>query len=168
MNFLPVAHRELKQASRKPMTYYSRSLSALLAGSVCLALIYAAFSGDLAPAACGQTIFYSLSALAYLYVCIDGALLTSDSLSSEKREGTLGLLFLTDLKGYDIIAGKLVPYLSRSLYCLVAAFPASTLGFLFGGLSMSDYLLMMIALANALFFSSTLGLLEQRKKSHCL
>ena len=28
---------------------------------------------------------------------------TADSLSAEKREGTLGLLFLTDLRGYDVV-----------------------------------------------------------------
>ena len=32
--------------------------------------------------------------------------MTADCLSEEKREGTLGLLFLTDLRGYDIVVSS--------------------------------------------------------------
>ncbi|HQU46125.1 MAG TPA: hypothetical protein PK867_25150, partial [Pirellulales bacterium] len=35
-------------------------------------------------------------------------MLTADCISSERREGTLGLLFLTDLRGHDVVLGKLV------------------------------------------------------------
>ena len=38
-----------------------------------------------------------------LLMCMFSASVTADALSSEKRNGTLGLLFLTDLKGYDIV-----------------------------------------------------------------
>jgi len=33
--------------------------------------------------------------------------LTADTLSGESREGTLGLLFLTDLRSWDVTLGKL-------------------------------------------------------------
>ena len=47
-----------------------------------------------------------------------GLLGTADCVSSEKRDGTLGLLFLTDLKGYDVICGKLAANSVSVLYGL--------------------------------------------------
>jgi ABC-type transport system involved in multi-copper enzyme maturation permease subunit len=52
-----------------------------------------------------------------------GLFLTSDCLSEEKREGTLGLLFLTDLKSHDIVLGKFVATALSALYCLLALLP---------------------------------------------
>jgi len=44
--------------------------------------------------------------------------LTADTLSGESREGTIGLLFLTDLRSWDVTLGKLrdeEPFMSASL-----------------------------------------------------
>ena len=59
------------------------------------------------PRDTGLALFIALSAIAYIYSLRAGALSTADCVSEEKREGTLGLLFLTDLKSYDIVLGKL-------------------------------------------------------------
>ena len=40
------------------------------------------------------------------FCAVAGIRATADSISSEKREGTIGLLLLTDLRGYDIVIGK--------------------------------------------------------------
>ena len=37
---------------------------------------------------------------------IAGLVLTADCISQERREGTLGLLFLTDLRGPDVALGN--------------------------------------------------------------
>src|ERR1044071_9279281 len=47
-------------------------------------------------------------------------LLTADCVSRERREGTLGLLFLTDLRGIDVILGKLAAKGIVPMYCLLA------------------------------------------------
>jgi len=47
-------------------------------------------------------IFTAFGIVAFGFTLLCGVFLTSDCLSEEKREGTLGLLFLTDLKGFDI------------------------------------------------------------------
>ena len=56
-------------------------------------------------------------------------------MSEEKREGTLGLLFLTDLKGYDVVAGKLVANSLNGFYALMAILPVVALALLMGGLT---------------------------------
>ena len=56
-------------------------------------------------------------------------------MSEEKREGTLGLLFLTDLRGFDVVLGKLVACSLRGAYGLVAALPVIGLALLMGGVT---------------------------------
>src|SRR5256885_5281345 len=64
-------------------------------------------------------LFRALFGFAFVYCLFIGARLTADCLSEEKREGTLGLLFLTDLKGYDVVFGKLAATSVNSIYALV-------------------------------------------------
>ena len=58
-------------------------------------------------------LFGVLTGTAVLYCLLSGVRSTADCLSVEKREGTLGLLFLTDLKGYDVVLGKLATARNR-------------------------------------------------------
>jgi ABC-type transport system involved in cytochrome c biogenesis permease component len=80
-------------------------------------------------------------------------------LTREKREGTLGLLFLTDLKGHDVVLGKLLSTSIPSFYGLIATFPVLSLPLLAGGLQAGQFWCAVLALANTLFFSHACGLL---------
>ena len=73
--------------------------------------------------------------LAFLGCLFSGVFLTADSLSGEKREGTLGLLFLTDLKGYDVVFGKLIATSLNGFYALLAIFPVLALPLVMGGVT---------------------------------
>ena len=84
--------------------------------------------------------------------------MTADCLSREKRGGTLGLLFLTDLRGYDVVAGKLVSRTASSACCLLAALPTLGIALFLRGVTGSDYFRMILALLNGLFFSAALGM----------
>src|SRR5205814_6060781 len=99
MTFLPIVARELRVAARRRGTYWSRlgaALAALAIGAVVMLI------PDLrAPQNLGMALFVPLSIVSYIYSLLAGVFTTADCLSEEKREGTLGLLFLTDLKGYD-------------------------------------------------------------------
>src|SRR5687768_938527 len=99
MTFLPVVERELRAASRRRQTYWRRSLAALVTIGICV-WVWLAMSGG-AQHQRAQALFYTISGLTFAYSLLAGAGVTADCLSEEKREGTLGLLFLTDLKGYD-------------------------------------------------------------------
>ena len=70
-----------------------------------------------------------------MYCLLSGVWFTADCLSEEKREGTLGLLFLTDLKGYDVVLGKLVATSLNGLYAVLAAVPILALPLLMGGVA---------------------------------
>ena len=159
MNFLPIVHREMLAAARKPMTYYSRCLTGLVAFATGLGFVFAGYNRVMTATSAGQEAFGLLAAGAYFLMAAQGILLTCDCLSFEKREGTLGLLFLTDLNGFDIVAGKLAGQTSRSLYCLMAAFPAFGFCILLGGVGLGDLVIVTLGLLNTLFFFATLGVL---------
>ena len=69
------------------------------------------------------------------------------------------MLFLTDLKGYDVVLGKLIATSLNSFYGLLAVFPALAIPLLFGGVTVGEFWRMVLLLANTLFFSVTAGLL---------
>jgi ABC-type transport system involved in cytochrome c biogenesis permease component len=75
------------------------------------------------------------SGLMFLYCLGHGRRSTADCLSEEKREGTLGLLFLTDLKGADIVLGKLAATSMRGFYGFLAVFPVLAIPLLLGGIT---------------------------------
>src|SRR5262249_1133399 len=137
MTLLPVVERELRVASRKRATFWIPIIAALVAfGIGALFLIL----GLLAPAmlgfgglASGRGLFTTLTALLLAGALSAGVFLTSDCVSEEKREGTLGFLFLTDLRGYDVVGGKLFAAGLRSLYGLLASLPILAVTLLMGG-----------------------------------
>ncbi|MCL5099462.1 MAG: hypothetical protein M1608_18390 [Candidatus Omnitrophica bacterium] len=159
MNLLPIVRRELRLAARRSLTYYARVLAAAVAIFITLGTVYASLGAIINLAMVGRGLFRSLSLLGFAFVLIEGAFSTADCLSREKREGTLGLLFLTDLSGFDVVAGKLMSHPWNSLYCLLAALPALGLAFFIGGITAGDFIRVALALMNALFFSATLGAL---------
>jgi ABC-type Na+ efflux pump permease subunit len=157
MSFLPILARELRVASRRTATYRSRFMVALAAGLLItmLLLVNSLSSG---ASTLGQPLFMLLSVLSFLYALLEGSRITSDSLSEEKREGTLGLLFLTDLRSYDIVLGKLAATSLRSFFGLLAIFPLLGIGLLGGGVTLGEFWRILLVLVNTLFFSVTVGL----------
>lgn len=159
MTVLPIAQRELRVAARKRSTFWTRLLAAALTLVIAslLLLVFTTSSG-LFPTR-GKILFLVLAWAAFIYALAAGVFLTSDCLSEEKREGTLGLLFLTDLRGYDVVLGKLAATSLHAAYGLVAAFPILALCLLLGGLLAEEFWKGILAIANMLFFSLAVGML---------
>ncbi len=156
MNFLPIATRELTVAARRKSTYHIRLWSAVAAILVAATLLIF-FEID-SKMISGSTVFLILSSYALGLCLLAGSFLTADCLSEEKREGTLGLLFLTDLKGYDVVLGKMLATSLNAFYALFALFPVLALPLLLGGVTAGEFWRKMLALLNALFFSLALGI----------
>ena len=156
MVFLPIVERELRVAARRRGTYWARTI---VAGGALL--LFGGVMGILSlQRAGGQTgliLFSIFSWLAFMAVCAAGVLLTFDSLSEEKREGTIGLLFLTDLRGYDVVLGKLLASSLQAAYGLLAAFPIMGITFLIGGVTGLEFWRLVLVLCNTLFFSLVIG-----------
>src|SRR4051812_47978362 len=106
MTFLPVVAREMLIGARRKSTYRGRVLTAFLA-LVAMGYLLLVGSVSLAITDQGKSLFNTLSVMSFVFALVAGIAATADCLSEEKREGTLGLLFLTDLRGYDVVTGKM-------------------------------------------------------------
>src|SRR5258705_213279 len=156
MTFLPIVERELLLASRRATTYWTRSLIAFAAMGVGAWFFW--FSIALTPQRIAMYMFRGLAVLGLGYAFLAGRRFTADCLSSEKREGTLGLLFLTDLKGYDVVCGKLAATSLRGFYGLLAILPVLGLPLMMGGVSLQEVGRMSLVLLNTFFFSLAIGI----------
>jgi hypothetical protein len=106
----------------------------------------------------GDVLFYGITWPSAAAALCAGLFFTADCLSEEKREGTLGFLFLTDLRGYDVVLGKLLATSLRGLYALLALFPILAVALLMGGITGAHFWKTCLALLNALVCSLAAGL----------
>lgn len=155
MMVLPVVERELCVASRRSMTYWLRFWT-VLAAMLFFAIIFT--GSNLSPAQQGVNLIHSLGVLVMAYCLLCGVFLTADSLSGEKRDGTLGLLFLTDLKSRDIILGKLAASSLHGFFGLLAVFPILGLPLLLGGVSGREFSRLLLVFLATQFFTLGAGL----------
>jgi ABC-type Na+ efflux pump permease subunit len=163
MSALPVIERELRVRARRKSTFWLRVVAALLASVTAVTtLSWSQFQtgGTWRP---GKPLFDTLSALAFVFCLVEGVRQTADCLSQEKREGTLGFLFLTDLSGFDVIVGKLAAASLGSFYALLAVFPPMASALPVGGLSVGEFWRTQLALLDTLFLGLACGLWASAK-----
>jgi hypothetical protein len=153
MTFLPIVERELRVRSGRAATYWTRFVVALAGGLVCMVMAGVAGGFSLA----GQHMFDGLLTFGFLLCCC-ACLLTGDSISSERREGTLGLLFLTRVKGYDVLLGKLSSAALAGFCALVAFLPVLMIPVLAGGVTGGEAVRSGLVLLNTMFFALAAGL----------
>lgn len=156
MTVLPIVGRELRVAARRPFTHWSRAIVGLFVLIICtwvlLVLRFQAVHQQ------SKVLFGVLTGGALLIGGLSGVRATADCISEEKREGTLGLLFLTPLRGYDVVLGKLAASSLLTLYGIVAVVPLLALPLLMGGVKYTEFVRMALLLVNAMAFSLTIGM----------
>src|SRR3954462_5512128 len=152
----PVIDRELRLRARQAGTYWGRCAVAGLAVLICMEEIEAV-SATVKPFQAGAATFRAVSWLAFLAACAV-TLVTADCLSRERRDGTLGLLLLTDLKGLDVVLGKLCVAGLTGAYVLVGFLPAVGLVMLQGGVGLGEIGRTALALLNTAFVALAAGM----------
>jgi hypothetical protein len=158
MTFLPIVQRELRVAARKRSTFWLRLAVALVALVIGTGFMALSAASGMGTASLGSGLFRTVTWLAMAGAIGAGLFFTSDCLSEEKREGTLGLLFLTDLRGYDVVTGKCLATSLRGAQALLAFFPVLAITLLMGGVTGAQFWKATIALLNMLFASLAAGL----------
>jgi ABC-type transport system involved in multi-copper enzyme maturation permease subunit len=155
MTVLPVIARELRASARQPFTYYLRvvGVTVLLLASLLFGLHF-----GFEPAL-GRPLFGALHGTLFSAIWLLVPLLTADCISRERREGTLGLLFLTPLTGTDIVVAKGLVHGLRAITLWLAVLPVLTVPFLMGGVSWSQAALSALVNANAICWALAAGLL---------
>lgn len=159
MRALPIVERELRVASRHRGMYISRSIAAI--GALGL-LGFVVISGQIFQTPLdsqGKQLFGILSGFAFLFCLAAGMRSTADCVSEEKREGTLGLIFLTDLRGHDVVLGKFAAGSIDSFLALAGMVPVLAVVWLLGGVEAMEFVRMALLLMNTMFWSLAAGLM---------
>jgi len=153
----PVIARELQAQARQASTYWLRVLGA---GALVLVLALPLrlaqprlFSPDMGP-----VLFWLLNRFFFWAIWLAVPVLTADCISREKREETLGLLFLTPLTGRDIALAKSAIHALRALSFWAAAAPVLVVPLLMGGITAGDVFFSVLADGRALLLALAAGL----------
>src|SRR5436190_3119756 len=156
MTFLPIVDRELRVTARRRSIYRLRlavALTAMFLAGIIFVVNLGAPQHQL-----GRHLFEGLSVFSIIYCLYSGRISTADCLSEEKWEGTLGLLFLTDLKGYDVVLGKLAATSVSAFYGLLAALPVLAVPLLLGGITNAEFWRVALVLVNTFLLSLAIGI----------
>jgi len=157
MVVLPIVARELRVVSRRKGVYRLRLASGLL--TLVLGAYFFFLGDNLAVSAPpGRILFLILSVLLGVGA-VAAAHESYDSISAEKRDGTIGFLFLTELFPHDIVLGKLFAAALPSFYAMLATFPLLAAAALMGGVTGAEIWRMCLALLNLFFFAQSAALL---------
>ena len=153
---LPIVQRELQTAARDPRLYRRRTLT----GLIVVAVVVLAVINPTDPRRMRGvgTFFETFSLLAFFLCLLEGVRKTSDSIGIERREGTLGLLFLSTLSGFDIVLGKLASATIRSFSTLLAFIPILAISLLVGGTTAGEFWRTILVLILGLTLSLSLCL----------
>ena len=155
MNAAAVIVRELRAESRRGANYWLRVLAA---GALISVFASITLGAELDAAEMGRVLFVRLNQTLLFAFWILVPLMTADCISREKREGTLGLLFLTPLTVLDVIAGKAAIHVLRALTLFLAALPILGLPLVFGGVDWHWVLMAAMAQANAVLLGIGAGI----------
>lgn len=154
MPALPIAERELRVASRKGEMYWSRSGVVLGLGLLWLPALMGTFG---TTTELNTFVFNGMLWAGFAVSCL-ACLFTADAISRERREGTLGLLFLSRVTVADVLLGKLGSSGFKGLCMLAAFLPMLMIPVLAGGVTGGEAFREGLVLLNTFWFSLCVGL----------
>jgi ABC-type Na+ efflux pump permease subunit len=157
LQFVPIIERELRVASRQTRTWWRR-FAVLNLGAGVLVVAYLLNRHWSASNEIGKELFDTLVVCGFIFSLLTGPLTTTDCVARERREGTLGLLFLTNLRGRDVVFGKIGVSSFDMVLILIGAMPLVAIPFLMGGLDLVHFALTALTLFNVMFLSLAVGI----------
>lgn len=146
----PIFERELRRLAKQPSTYLARSA---FAAAPFFLIIGAIAASD------GREALKIVAMIAGCLAHFAGGLSVARAIIEERRQGTLPLLYLTPLTPVEMVGGMLSTHLAVGFSHLLTIVPAMAVSIVVGGVSASEFASIALALANAVFCSTALGML---------
>lgn len=154
MPALPIVERELRVTARSRETYWSRTGIVLGLGLLWIP----AWTGIFGTTTELNTFVFNGMLWAGFAVSCLACLFTADAISRERREGTLGLLFLSRVRVVDVLLGKLGSSGFKGLCMLAAFLPMLMIPVLAGGVTGGEALREGLVLLDTFWLSLCVGL----------
>jgi ABC-type transport system involved in multi-copper enzyme maturation permease subunit len=151
-----IIRRELFGRVRRKRFYLKRMAFVLVCG--CLVLVGFATSSGLGVATTGIQIFSKISFFMMIAACFAAPWSAAPALAQEKEDRTLGLLFLADMRPWEIVCGKLFPAGFSTFATILSGLPLLVLCVGLGGVSTAQVLNGVAILLAAVFLGTCVGL----------
>jgi ABC-type transport system involved in multi-copper enzyme maturation permease subunit len=184
MSILPVIIREMRAQARQPLTHWLRIVGGISVVGAIAAAFWAVhqargrqmpgqwmywarvtgsslFAGP-APSqfqSFGTTLFSKMNLFIFTSIWLFVPLASADALSRERREGTLPLLYLTELRSLGIVVGKCFVHMLRATSLFLTMAPWLMLPLVFGGVELRDLAMALLLNFTALLLAQSAGLL---------
>ena len=133
----PVVQRELREAARRRWGHRMR-LAAAIGGVLCFYFNFDSWYKSQSQSQMATELFDNIHVLLLDLICLIVPALTADCLARERREGTLGLLFLTPLSASGIVLGKILAQTLRVLTVWMAIVPMLLIPLLIGNVTRTN------------------------------
>jgi len=184
MSILPVIMREMRAQARQPLTHWLRMVGGIsVVGAIAAAFwavrethgqqipgqwVYwsrvtgaSVFAGPATNQfqSFGTTLFSKMNLFIFTAIWLFVPLASADALSRERREGTLPLLYLTELHSLGIVVGKCFVHMLRATSLFLTMAPWLMLPLVFGGVELRDLAMALLLDFTALLLAQAAGLL---------
>lgn len=157
MDFPPIIERELRVARRKKRALRTRWWMACVTGLATLFFLLINWLGNSRQG--GRELFELLILLGVVVAVVQTPQMTADLFSQERRNNTLGLIFLTGMTAFEVFVSKLLSAALIVCNNLLAMFPFLSVPFLLGGVSFSQFVGAACFLPNLMLFTLSLSVL---------
>jgi ABC-type transport system involved in cytochrome c biogenesis permease component len=139
----PVVQRELRQAARRRWGFRLR-MGAAIGGVLCYYSLFNSWDESQSQSKMAGQLFDKVHLLLLDLICAVVPALTADCLAREKREGTLGLLFLTPLSASGVVLGKILARTLQVLIVWMAVVPMLWIPLLIGDVTWNEVIVLLV------------------------
>jgi ABC-type transport system involved in multi-copper enzyme maturation permease subunit len=162
MIFLALLTKELRLRFRSERAIWLLVVYVLLLGTIgliTLATAAASTSPYYNPLnSTGRTLYYLLSFAQFLLIIFITPAFTATAINGEKERQTYDLLLSSRLSAFALAGGKLLAGLMNVLLLIAATIPLFSLVFFFGGVSLAQFLAMLVIFCVTVLLIGTVSL----------
>jgi len=154
----PLIVKELRERFRAKKSFWILALYLLVMGAILLGFVYLLHLDSVIVPGEDRDTFIAMAVLQYGLICFIAPALSAGAVSGERERQTLNILLTTQLSPLKIVASKLVTSLAFIFLLVVSSVPLYSLIFLYGGVSPSQLLTLVVFYAVNIILFGSLGL----------
>ncbi|UFJ42287.1 ABC transporter permease [Brevibacillus humidisoli] len=154
----PLIVKELRERFRVKKSIWILALYLLILGAILLGFVYLEQMNSLSAPGENREAFIVMAVIQYGMICFIAPALSAGTVSGERERQTLNILLTTQLSPLKIVLSKLLTSLAFIFLLVVASIPLYSLMFLYGGISPSQLLTLVVFFAVNIILFGSLGL----------
>jgi len=155
----PLIVKEMRERFRTKKTVWILGLYLFVMGALLLGFLYIQQMNNVISPGDSRELFILMAIVQYAMICFIAPALSAGAISGERERQTLNILLTTQLDPNKIIASKILTSLAFIFLLVIASFPLYSFVFLYGGISPTQLITLMVFFGVNIVFFGSLGLL---------